>query len=47
MHSFGNTIYPGKVGVMVWKKMVPKGSGTITECGLVEVGVVLLEGVHH
>ena len=31
--------------VVVWKEMVPKGSGTIRRCGLVGVGMALLEEV--
>lgn len=33
--------------VMFWKRMPPKGSGTIGCCVLIGVGVVLLEKVCH
>lgn len=33
--------------VVVWKKMLPKGNGTIGRCGLDGVGVVSLEEVCH
>lgn len=33
--------------VVVWKKMVPKGDGTIRGCGFVGVGVSLLEEACH